>query len=82
MSWTRFLFLKAVIISGLLIATSALSAPLAPGAISGAVSAMSSDVLMVRTLVCAEWGFKKECTWSAAQKKCQFFRGCKRWVPR
>jgi hypothetical protein len=43
---------------------------------------MSSDVLMVRTLVCAEWGFKKECTWSAAQKKCQLFRGCKRWVQR
>jgi hypothetical protein len=82
MSWTRLLFLKAFTISGLLIATSALSSPLTPGAISGAVRAMSSDVLMVRTLVCAEWGFKKECTWTAAQKKCQFFRGCKRWVQR
>jgi hypothetical protein len=80
MSWTRFLFPKAVIISGLLMATSAPSAPLAPGAISDAVRAMSSDVLTVRQMVCAEWGFKKECTWTAAQKKCQFFRGCKRWV--
>ena len=82
MSWTRFLFPKAVMISGLLIATSALSAPLASGAISDAVRTMSSDVLMVRTLVCAEWGFKKECSYTATQKKCQLFRGCKRWVQR
>ena len=80
MSWTRFLCPKAVIISGLMMATGALSAPLAPGAVSGAPGAMSSDVLMVRTLVCAEWGFKKECTWTATQKRCQYFRGCKRWV--
>jgi hypothetical protein len=80
MSWTRLLFPKAVIISGLLIASSALSAPLAPGAISHAARTMSSDVLMVRTRVCAAWGFKKECTWTATQKRCQYFRGCKRWV--
>ena len=80
MSWTRFLFSKAVIISGLLMATSALSAPLASGAISDAARAMSSDVLMVRNLVCAVWGFKKECTYAATQKRCQLFRGCKRWV--